>query len=298
MRFATVCLALGLVAVGQSASQDTAEKPRLPPGKPGEQIAKLIKQYEDAVNALQKRFEAAKDEKEEEALEKLMPKTEDYAQLLLRIAEDNPKDDMAIEAHLWIAKNARPSLKNGSYARSKAILVRDYLNHPKIGPFCRLLRSDWTNPESLAILRSILENNPAKGAQAHAAFYLAGVLNTRAGLAVLLKTNQLHPKQIEGYGKETVAQFRKENVQALKKEAESLLERITKDKDYASTLISYGDGKKKKLGELATRELFEQRHLQPGQKAPEIAGEDIDGKTMKLSDFHGRVVFLEFWATW
>ncbi len=35
-----------------------------------------------------------------------------------------------------------------------------------------------------------------------------------------------------------------------------------------------------------------------GQPAPEIEGEDIDGKPLKLSDFRGKVVLLDFWGHW
>jgi peroxiredoxin len=36
----------------------------------------------------------------------------------------------------------------------------------------------------------------------------------------------------------------------------------------------------------------------PGQPAPEIEGEDIDGKSFKLSDYRGKVVMLDFWGNW
>src|ERR1700735_170045 len=32
--------------------------------------------------------------------------------------------------------------------------------------------------------------------------------------------------------------------------------------------------------------------------APEFALKDADGKTVKLSDYRGKVVLLNFWATW
>ncbi len=35
-----------------------------------------------------------------------------------------------------------------------------------------------------------------------------------------------------------------------------------------------------------------------GQQAPDISFTDLDGNTLRLSDFRGRVVFLDFWATW
>ena len=38
--------------------------------------------------------------------------------------------------------------------------------------------------------------------------------------------------------------------------------------------------------------------VQVGAAAPEIAMENPDGKTMKLSDLKGKVVLLDFWASW
>jgi thiol-disulfide isomerase/thioredoxin len=35
-----------------------------------------------------------------------------------------------------------------------------------------------------------------------------------------------------------------------------------------------------------------------GQPAAEIEGEDQDGNPMKLSDYRGKVVLLDFWASW
>jgi cytochrome oxidase Cu insertion factor (SCO1/SenC/PrrC family) len=35
-----------------------------------------------------------------------------------------------------------------------------------------------------------------------------------------------------------------------------------------------------------------------GEAAPEIEGEDIDGKPFKLSDYRGKVVMLDFWGNW
>jgi peroxiredoxin len=52
------------------------------------------------------------------------------------------------------------------------------------------------------------------------------------------------------------------------------------------------------VGDLARRELFELRRLRPGQPAPEIQGEDIDGRKLRLSDYRGRVVLLDFWGHW
>jgi hypothetical protein len=44
--------------------------------------------------------------------------------------------------------------------------------------------------------------------------------------------------------------------------------------------------------------LFELQHLQPGMSAPDIEGNDLDGKSFKLSDYKGKVVMLDFWGDW
>ena len=66
----------------------------------------------------------------------------------------------------------------------------------------------------------------------------------------------------------------------------------------------------KEYGELKWREAtyaeLADAHLNPhskealavGQPAPEIVGVDLDGRPMKLSDFRGKVVVLDFWGDW
>ena len=43
-------------------------------------------------------------------------------------------------------------------------------------------------------------------------------------------------------------------------------------------------------------ELFGMRNLAVGREAPDIDGEDQDGKRFKLSDYRGEVVLIDFWS--
>ena len=52
------------------------------------------------------------------------------------------------------------------------------------------------------------------------------------------------------------------------------------------------------LAKAALAELHEIRGLAIGKMAPEITGEDLNGRPMKLSDYRGKVVVLDFWADW
>jgi hypothetical protein len=46
----------------------------------------------------------------------------------------------------------------------------------------------------------------------------------------------------------------------------------------------------------ARAELYEIRELSVRKPAPEIVGQDIDGKPFKLSEFTGKVVVIDFWT--
>ena len=52
------------------------------------------------------------------------------------------------------------------------------------------------------------------------------------------------------------------------------------------------------LADAARGQLFEMRNLAIGKIAPEIEGEDLDGKSFKLSDYRGKIVVLDFWGDW
>jgi thiol-disulfide isomerase/thioredoxin len=78
------------------------------------------------------------------------------------------------------------------------------------------------------------------------------------------------------------------------KDAEPLLEAVQHDAG-AKDLGGYVMGT---LADTAGRLLFEVRRLNVGQEAPEIAGPDLDGQPLKLSESRGKVTLLVFWATW
>lgn len=275
---APVALAAAVLAADPAPPQDKSvppPEPTLPQGTPSEQVSALIQQHEEVMAAFWKLRDAAKTDVEKAVLfSERYPDSTPYAGLLLQIAEQNPKDPAAVDALLWVMRNGRRTLGDAEppCVRAKRMLVRDHLKGPKAGTFCLLLELfNGYEAETVPIIRQVLADNPNKEARAKAAFALAKALRNlvRAGKAAA----------------------------AANQEAEELLDRITQDKDSAA--VSLGQGKKRvTLGELADRELFEVRNLLPGQPAPDISGEDVDGKPMKLSDFRGRVVLLEFWGHW
>ena len=50
------------------------------------------------------------------------------------------------------------------------------------------------------------------------------------------------------------------------------------------------------VGERAQSELFEIRNLVVSKQAPEMEGQDQDGRRFRLSDYRGKVVLIDFWS--
>ncbi len=75
------------------------------------------------------------------------------------------------------------------------------------------------------------------------------------------------------------------------KEAESLLQEVIDNfADVRSPRGTLADTAKSALTDIQLRGI--------GKPAPEIEAEDIDGQSFKLSDYRGKVVFLDFWGHW
>jgi thiol-disulfide isomerase/thioredoxin len=80
-------------------------------------------------------------------------------------------------------------------------------------------------------------------------------------------------------------------------EAVALYERVVAQ--YADVRWNPSDSKDlRTIKEPAETWLAGYRELAVGRPAPEIEGQDIDGKPFRLSDYRGKVVVLVFWATW
>ncbi len=94
------------------------------------------------------------------------------------------------------------------------------------------------------------------------------------------------------YGQETIAACRHIDAAEQERQAIELFREL--DQKFGSQPAAKG----MTFGELATAAIFEMRHLSIGKVAPELEGEDLEGKPLKLRDYRGQVVMLSFWGTW
>jgi hypothetical protein len=77
----------------------------------------------------------------------------------------------------------------------------------------------------------------------------------------------------------------------LQREAEDTLEAVER----SAGDFCYRD---QRIADLARSALFERRDLAIGRTAPDIQGEDVDGLTLSLDQYRGRVIVLDFWGNW
>jgi hypothetical protein len=75
------------------------------------------------------------------------------------------------------------------------------------------------------------------------------------------------------------------------------------DHKKALTLLGKAKGEFQELLTATKRQhlnqyLFKLKYLQIGHVAPDIKGQDVDGRSFKLSDYRGKVVMLVFWGDW
>ena len=138
----------------------------------------------------------------------------------------------------------------------------------RIASFCRQLGFS-TDKGSQSLLRTLLEKDKRREAQ--------GVACVALGQSLKMQADADADKDPKAAAK-------------LRAECEALFERAAKD--YADVKLAF----RGTVGEKAKTELYEIHHLAIGLKAPDVAGEDQDGKKFKLSDYQGKVVLLDFWS--
>jgi hypothetical protein len=215
----------------------------------------------------------------------------------LELAEKYPVDPVALDAltqAVWQV-NGTPwpvELVGEDAARGRAfeIIVRDHVRSDKLGPLCQRVSYGFCK-EYESFLRAVLEKNPHKEVQATAALSLAHFLNNRLQRLDLCKERPDLAKEFAGlYGKDYLADLQRQDREKAGKEVEDVLERAAEK--YGDVTLSGGE----KVAERVKAELFEIRNLSVGKEAPDIEGEDQDGKQFKLSDYRGKVVLLDFWS--
>ena len=238
---------------------------------------------DDTYQALVRDYQAARqalmaDDKASSDLDRWNALATRFSARAMELARRHSGQPTALQALTWIVNRGddKPSVEE-----ALRILARDHARDAAIGPFCRyLFRADSKAAE--ALLRRVIAENPVRDARARAMYALAGNL---ASAADQVREKRLNPRTGGFLGH---ARWLKGlDPEALDREADALLGRIIDQ--YADVKDDRGP-----MGDLARAERDAIRDLAVGKVAPEIVGEDLDGRPMRLSDYRGKVVVLDF----
>ncbi len=183
----------------------------------------------------------------------------------LELAETAAEDEVALNARLWLYRNAWNERQAGTMgATAKAhfeVLLDRFGDSPRL---TEVIDSGFVlaSGDRIPAYRRLMARTPHDTVRAEA---LLGI-----GSAA---SRSRDPET--------------------RKQAEPALKRLAKE--YAG--LPY---KASTFGAMADAylNLHPREALAIGQVAPEISGADLDGEPMKLSDYRGKVVVLDFWGHW
>jgi RNA polymerase sigma factor (sigma-70 family) len=216
---------------------------------------------------------------------------EKFADRFLRLAQAYPDEPLAVAAVEWSFR-LRP---HGSPQKDDLELLRNNLvRNERIGEICSDLRFHARPAAAAEALREVLEKNPSRRVRARACLALGQLLQdlTERGRRLAADRTGRTNKFYEEYlGRREVDLLRAANPGQTLREAERCYERLLAD--YAD--VKVGD---EPVGDRARAALFEIRHLQVGGAAPDIKGQDLDGRAFRLSEYRGKVVVLVFCGHW
>jgi peroxiredoxin len=157
-----------------------------------------------------------------------------------------------------------------------AIVIESHLAHPKMAQLCVHLGQRGQEQWPQSILKAVVEKCPESTACGQATLALGDYHRD----AIMPWARKMSPKTKErALGK--ARQYYKQVVE-----------------QFADIASADGIGT---LGEKATWELTRLDNLdnlQVGKPAPPFVGTDLDGRTVQLADFRGKVTVIVFWGSW
>jgi S1-C subfamily serine protease/thiol-disulfide isomerase/thioredoxin/phage FluMu protein Com len=186
-----------------------------------------------------------------------------FVQRFQAIADENRKKPVALEALVSVCEllNLEGQFSEPDFRRAADRILEDHIDDANLGLIIFELGHDAKNAV-LSWLRQLCEQAKEPKVCGPACYTLAYALS-----------------QIE--------------TKSSKHEAEitTLLQRVTKEFHD----MPYGEDT---LRHKAEQLLFEVQYLAIGKQAPEVVGREVTGKELKLSEFRGRVVVIDFFADW
>jgi peroxiredoxin len=286
-------LALSMVLTGQCLRQSLAVEPQTdatqaaaPKSKLAEQIATIAAEHEkqqtafyDELKSLAKKSKELGREEYRKQVGAANNKFREYnspaAEKLAELIKANPNDPAVVEGIMLYEGPMSHSIS--IVPEFQAILLGQQFANPALGKLCFRMRYCNNDKSAEAILTAAAARHPLPEVRGLATYALGEYYRQTA--------------RDWGHAPKTEA----ERNQLLSKAAQHLTEVVNK---YADVESPDGKGPLGKLAAVTLTRVKNIPNLAIGKPAPEVAGEDLDGKPIKLSDYRGKAVMLVYWGSW
>jgi hypothetical protein len=242
--------------------QDKSKSEKSSPA--ADEFQRLLEEVKKATQEVRKAYGEAKTDADREKIQEQFRKRfrDEYASRFIQLAEKDPKSDTALQALTVVIANVAET--EPPFTKAKELLLKDHVNSQKLMDICQALAQRGMAAAAEQILRGVIEKSTDHDVQGQAHF----------GLGTVFKSKSESPE------------LKRAEAEKLNQQAED---------EFAKVVDKFGDVKA--VAEQAKADLTEVRRLGIGKQAPDIAGEDADGKKFKLSDYRGKVVVVDFWGT-
>jgi AhpC/TSA family protein len=262
-----------------------------PPATPSQRYEALLEESRKPVGA-----PPTSDEERTKYIGRGFRRRSELALKFVELAEQNPKDPIALDALIQAVWNVNSTPwpfelvgPDEAPARALALIERDHLKSEKLGPLCQRVSYGFRE-EYEKFLRAVDASDGERAVKGIASLSLAHLLSNRAQRIETIRAQERRVADFEAlFGRDYVRKLVAQDFEREMAQAGALLEEAA---------AKYGDVKvpdSVTVGERAAAELFEVRHLRVGREAPDVEGDDQDGRRFKLSDYRGKVVLLDFW---
>jgi thiol-disulfide isomerase/thioredoxin len=265
-RFILTVAVAAAAAVGAQADDPKKQGGPPPAKKASGALEEAKEKFERDFNALKAELKRAKtDDDEKKVRERIAELKARFLARLVVLAEKNPDTEETFDLLVELT-----SIGGETGKRARELIAAHHTTKPWVKAALPAL-ANWDDPAGAKCLAEIAKGSPDRDTRGVAYLFL-GIGEKRQAVAAQGDRQKAHIATAETA--------------------------LTAARDgYAD--VKYGP--RQKVGAAAAAALAGLKNLANlavGKVAPEIVGEDLDGKPLKLSEYRGKVVLVDFWATW
>ncbi|MDR3636880.1 MAG: TlpA disulfide reductase family protein [Isosphaeraceae bacterium] len=272
-----------LVVMAAAVTPAWADDAKAPASRGDDSFAALKKEFQDAMKAYAKEYSAAYQAAQKQGdaaaeafrFDKPTPAAA-FSPRFLAVAERDPQGADAPEALKFVLTTSAGSPGKPLATRAKALqLIRDhYVLKPEIKGLLKVLTGIPDDEGCRKLVDDVIAQNPDRGIQAAAYKGMVARRESAGRILDMLKD----PKR------------------------KAMIEKAAGDGKALAAQVARAEEARTELAKLKAilRDKYPEYYidLSVGNVAPELVIQDVEGKTVRLSDVRGKVVVLDIWATW